>query len=359
MASWMIHLRIADLLADSVRDLDETAFVMGSIAPDSGVPSTDWTAYFPPKSVSHYKTRKEDETFFDIGRFVREHFSPDLIRSYSRREFSFFLGYYVHLLTDVEWTMEIYRPAMAAHAGRAGKDKNAFVWEMKRDWYDLDFRYLEEHPDFRAFRIYENAAGFRNDFLDIFSKDAFDSRREYICGFYRGEHGELYRDYPYLSPEQADRFVRRCAEKISAGLEPALAVWNETVPYRLKDLQPSQFCISEKKQREVRSWFRPDDLSGFEPIPVRILGGVPVMTDGHTRAAAALLAGMESVPLCRDRDDLDLEMYRRCVDECRRRQVVSPEDLVSRVVSEEEYREKWDRWCDRMQEEVLKTRPAE
>ena len=83
------------------------------------------------------------------------------------------------------------------------------------------------------------------------------------------------------------------------------------------------------------------------------------MTDGHTRAAAALLAGLESVPLCRDRDDLDLEMYRRCVDECRRRQVVSPEDLVSRVVPEEEYREKWDRWCDRMQEEVLKTRPAE
>ena len=359
MASWMIHLRIADLLADSVRDLDETAFVMGSIAPDSGVPSADWTAYFPPKSVSHYKTRKEDETFFDIGRFVREHFSPDLIRSYSRREFSFFLGYYVHLLTDVEWTMEIYRPAMEAHAGRAGKDKNAFVWEMKRDWYDLDFRYLEEHTDFRAFRIYENAAGFRNDFLDIFSKDAFDSRREYICGFYRGEHGELYRDYPYLSPEQADRFVRRCAEKVSAGLEPALSVWNEAVPYRLKDLQPSQFYISEKKLREVRSWFRPDDLSGFEPIPVRILGGVPVMTDGHTRAAAALLAGLESVPLCRDRDDLDLEMYRRCVDECRRRQVVSPGDLVSRVVPEEEYREKWDRWCDRMQEEVLKTRPAE
>ena len=359
MASWMIHLRIADLLADSVRDLDETAFVMGSIAPDSGVPSADWTAYFPPKSVSHYKTRKEDETFFDIGRFVREHFSPDLIRSYSRREFSFFLGYYVHLLTDVEWTMEIYRPAMEAHAGRAEKDKNAFVWEMKRDWYDLDFRYLEEHPDFRAFRIYENAAGFRNDFLDIFSKDAFDSRREYICGFYRGEHGELYRDYPYLSPEQADRFVRRCGEKISAGLEPALAVWNEAIPYRLKDLQPSQFYISEKKLREVRSWFRPDDLSGFEPIPVRILGGVPVMTDGHTRAAAALLAGLESVPLCRDRDDLDLEMYRRCVDECRRQQVVSPEDLVSRVVPEEEYREKWDRWCDRMQEEVLKTRPAE
>ena len=35
MASWMIHLRIADRLMDRIPDLDETAFVMGNIAPDS------------------------------------------------------------------------------------------------------------------------------------------------------------------------------------------------------------------------------------------------------------------------------------------------------------------------------------
>ena len=38
-----------------------------------------------------------------------------------------------------------------------------FVWKNKEDWYDLDFRYLEEHPDFRAFRIYEQFKGFKND----------------------------------------------------------------------------------------------------------------------------------------------------------------------------------------------------
>ena len=53
MASWMIHLRVADLLLDRVPD--KTAFVVGNIAPDSGVPSADWSQYFPPKSVSHYK----------------------------------------------------------------------------------------------------------------------------------------------------------------------------------------------------------------------------------------------------------------------------------------------------------------
>ena len=230
MASWMIHLRIADQLTDRIKDLDETSFIMGNIAPDSGVPSADWTVYNPPKSVSHYKTKREDETFFDIDRFISEHFTAGIIRSYSRREFSFFLGYYVHLLTDVDWTKDIYRPCIEAHADQSGKDKIAFIWEMKRDWYDLDFRYLEEHPDFRAFSVYEKAAGFRNDFMDIFSEDAFDNRREYICGFYRGEHGELYREYPYLTPDQADLFVNRTAMKIFAELEAVLAVRNEDVP---------------------------------------------------------------------------------------------------------------------------------
>ena len=69
------------------------------------------------------------------------------------------------------------------------------------------------------------------------------------------------------------------------------------------DLQPSQFYISEKKLHDIREWFDPQDLSGFEPIPVKMLDGVPVMTDGHTRAVAALLCGLDSVPLCRDEDD--------------------------------------------------------
>ena len=356
MASWMIHLRIADLLIDRIRDLDETAFVMGNIAPDSGVPNADWTAYFPPKTVSHYKTNQNDETFFDISRFISEHLTAEMIRSYSRREFSFFLGYYVHLLTDVDWTKDIYRPAVEAHAGRSKEDRTAFVWEMKRDWYDLDFRYLEEHPDFRAFSIYEKAAGFRNDFLDTFSGDAFDSRREYICGYYRGDHGELYRDYPYLTPDQADLFVRKTALKIPGKLETVLAVWYEEVPCQLRDLQPSQFYISEKKLQDIRSWFDPSDLSAFHPIPVKMLDGIPVMTDGHTRAVAALLAGLDAVPLIWDRDDLDWEMYRRCVTECRQRQIVTPADLIHRVVPEEEYHDQWDRWCDEMQDDVRKSR---
>ena len=72
----------------------------------------------------------------------------------------------------------------------------------------------------------------------------------------------------------------------------------------LKDLQPSQFYISERKLRGVNEWFRPEDLSNFEPIPVKMLDGIPVMTDGHTRAVAAVLAGLDKVPFVWDEDEL-------------------------------------------------------
>ncbi len=89
MASWMVHLRIADELLKALDPIDETAFVMGNIAPDSGVPSEDWKEYHPPKSVSHFKTRPDDELFFDIDAYCEKYFNEETIKEYSLKEFSF------------------------------------------------------------------------------------------------------------------------------------------------------------------------------------------------------------------------------------------------------------------------------
>ena len=105
MASWMVHLRIADEILKRMEGLDETAFVIGNIAPDSGVPNEDWSKYFPPKNVSHFKTRPDDELFFDVDEFKKQYFSDEKIKGYDKRHYSFFLGYYVHLLSDIEWTV--------------------------------------------------------------------------------------------------------------------------------------------------------------------------------------------------------------------------------------------------------------
>ena len=106
MASWMVHLRIADELLKHLNKIDETAFVMGNIAPDSGVPNADWTEFHPPKELSHFKTYTDIE---GTSVFREQYFDDDKITKYNLREYSFFLGYYVHLLTDIRWKNSVYK----------------------------------------------------------------------------------------------------------------------------------------------------------------------------------------------------------------------------------------------------------
>ena len=215
MASWMVHLRIADALLAQLKSIDKTAFTVGNMAPDSGVPNSDWTKFEPPYDVSHFKTQTDSGSFIDTARFCETYLNEEAIRGYSQKAYSFFLGYYVHLLTDVRWSEAVSGPLAQKFPQEYAQDKKKLVAAAKEDWYDLDFLYLREHPDFRAFRIYENAAGFENEFLDIFSKDAFENRRQYICGFYRGEeHGDLTRAFRYLTPRQAQSFVDDTAQRL-------------------------------------------------------------------------------------------------------------------------------------------------
>lgn len=215
MASWMVHLRVADRLLDCLKDVAPREFVMGNIAPDSGLPNEDWTAYFPDRKSSHFQRQGPDgREGIQVDDFVNQYFTAALQQNYAKEQYSFYLGYLTHLLTDVEWVLRIFRPCMDRHMEVQPEDRNRLLWAMKADWYDLDFLYFKKHPDFRAFRIYETASGFVNSYMDIFSEDAFDRRRGDIVDFYRGGRENLEREYPYLTEEEADDFVDKCADAI-------------------------------------------------------------------------------------------------------------------------------------------------
>lgn len=125
---------------------------------------------------------------------------------------------------------------------------------------------------------------------------------------------------------------------------------------KLLDIQPSQFYVSEEKIRTIKSWFDKDDLSNFAPIPIKELNGRIIFTDGHTRAWVAYTAGLETVPLIWDEDDLDWEAYQRCVDACVDRGVYTVADFKERILSDQLYNEKWNSWCDRLHEALEQSR---
>ncbi len=215
MASWMVHLRIAEELLPSLGRINETAFVFGNMAPDSGVPNEDWTEFDPPNVKTHFKTRRNGRASIDIAAFCERYFNEKRIRGYSLTEYSFFLGYYVHLLTDIQWSGEIVRALVKEYPTEAAEDREKLIRDAKEDWYDLDYLFLEQHPKFRAFSVYESAEHFENVFMDMFRRDAFENRRRYICDFYRtGEHGDLHRQYRFLTADRAESFVRDASKYI-------------------------------------------------------------------------------------------------------------------------------------------------
>lgn len=118
----------------------------------------------------------------------------------------------------------------------------------------------------------------------------------------------------------------------------------------LARLQPSQLYISERKLARVER--RRIASATLEPIPVKRLGRSLVMTDGHTRAVAAIRAGLKRLPVYWEDEELSWEMYRVCVRWCRRAGIRSVRGLRHRIIPHEDYKRLWYDRCSRMQERV-------
>ena len=222
MASWMIHLRVADKLLDRIPGLSPIEFIMGNMAPDSGIPNEDWTAFSPSTAVSHF--RSDDGTGkkeIRLDAYLDGYFTPELRSGYTDGQYAFFLGYLTHLLTDILWSDRVAYPTREKYDAEFAAQGHGFWNTIKDNWYALDFLYLKNHPGFRAFRAYLGSVGFVNTYLDFFAPDAFDNRREYITSFYL-QGTEIPQEFPYLTEAEADRFVDDAAAEILARLEEIL-----------------------------------------------------------------------------------------------------------------------------------------
>ena len=215
MASWVIHLRVAQGIYEKLGLTHREEFVMGNIAPDSGVPTADGKGFVPDAEVTHFRTIDKNgikDVHEDL--FTERYFTKEKREGYSTGEYAFYFGYLTHLLTDKLWASKIVYAAKEKFPEVFSQDNEAFWNNIKQDWYDLDFLYLKRHPEFEAFRIYESIREFKNTYLDFFSEDAFEKRKQYIADFYHnGVEAVVARDM-YISVEELDEFVERVVEEI-------------------------------------------------------------------------------------------------------------------------------------------------
>lgn len=212
MATWIIHLRIAEKLIDIFPSLRRTEFIVGNIAPDSGRVQDDGITYVPSKSVSHfYRNGNITPSLFE-----KKYLSPAPDAARDEKRLSFCLGYLAHLVTDAVWSDgPIMRNAKEKCGALWESDRSAAAELIKRDWYDLDFLYLEKHPDFEPLRIFAAARGFENIYIAEYGRDDFDKKRREIVDFYAEEHYNLDREYKYMTEADADSFVGYAAGAVS------------------------------------------------------------------------------------------------------------------------------------------------
>lgn len=232
MAPWIVHLRVAENLLRDIPGLDASQFAVGSVAPDSGVPDDRWENFTPPSTVSHFQDSADVHRSCRDLDLYRQHLKP-LDPASSVNEVSFLWGYFFHLLADNLWSIQIGRPTHEGHAAQFDADKN-FIWEVKKDWYGLDFLYLRENPDNFFSRVFLHA-DYRGTDHDFMPAEAVRQRVAYIKQFYQRVDDQIQemcgRPFVYLTKDDMDRFVMESSQRMSA-IYRFLSNRGETRDYR-------------------------------------------------------------------------------------------------------------------------------
>ncbi len=216
MATWIVHLRIAENLLEDIPGLDPEKFALGNVGPDSGKPDERWENFTPPTHLTHFQSQASRHRDCADLDFFRLYLLP-LRAVPDPRLLSFRWGYFFHLVTDNLWSRKIGRPTQAKYRQQFEADKD-FIWEVKKDWYGLDFIYLRDHPDSLFWRVFTKAQPELGD-LDFLLPEGVIWSVAHIQQYYQrtdAEIQELYhRPYIYLSSQEMDRFVDESSRQLN------------------------------------------------------------------------------------------------------------------------------------------------
>ncbi|GGL72270.1 hypothetical protein GCM10010840_08000 [Deinococcus aerolatus] len=213
MGTWISHFRIAERLLEHLPDLDAEAFILGNVAPDSGRPNADWTAFDPPKTETHFLRPGEDEGRIRDLQFYRDFVRPTLLED--RQAASFVVGYFTHLVSDNLWMHLIGQPCEDMFAAEFSANRAATWNRVKDDWYGLDHKYLRDVPDNVFSQVVMGAANPSSP-LTFLPTEALADRLDDLRVFY-GQPGDLTLDrpYPYLSEASMNQAVQDSAQIIA------------------------------------------------------------------------------------------------------------------------------------------------
>lgn len=214
MATWVVHLRIAESFINKISEISPKEFVAGSVAPDCGYGKKDSLGEFvPPPKITHWTSTgsKKDCRYKDFyNEYLKNRTKDDA--------YWFYFGYYVHLLTDIMWSSRIYLPTCDKYESEFIHSED-FTRLIKRDWNDLDHKFLRDNPDLSTFKILDGIQSVK-DYLPYYEKDQLTVQTRFIVNYYKDSLGrnDLDREYTYLTEKEVDDFVSAAIEVIEMDL---------------------------------------------------------------------------------------------------------------------------------------------
>lgn len=214
MATWVAHLRIADEYIKRGLIPYPKEFVLGSVAPDCGYGEKDSYGDFnPPPEITHWAPGGI-KIYCEYWKFRSEY----LTDKPHDEDYYFYLGYYIHLLTDILWSTMMYLPTKIKYEKEYEKDPQ-FLKTIKIDWYDLDFKFLRDNPDFLPYTILKNNDSVK-DYLSYYEPGQLSVQIKFIADYYANCSGRtLDRVYPFLDEVSMRRFIKCATDLIDFDLK--------------------------------------------------------------------------------------------------------------------------------------------
>lgn len=200
MATWGVHLRLAGKLIDFIDEKHRREFIIGSVAPDCGYGAKDSMGEFtPPPTVTHWSPS-------GLKRDCRhEDFLKEYLQGERDDDYWFYLGYYVHLLTDIMWSVTMYLPTVCRYAERH-EENPEFIRVIKQDWNDIDVKYLRSLEEHKIFDVLKNAGEIK-DYLTYYEKGQLTEQIKFIVEYYENYKEVQDREYKYTTPAEIDNFT--------------------------------------------------------------------------------------------------------------------------------------------------------
>jgi hypothetical protein len=205
MGTWLAHMRLAKNILDYGFELDVEPFLIGNIAPDASVDEGAGNLQ-PPKHITHWyddnrNIQPEDfyETYLLSGR-----------EALSEEQYAFLIGYYAHLVADIEWIAQIWQPmSRLPHWQAVINDPQGDLWTIQKDSEGQDFIYLREHPDNLYLSVLKHVNSVP-DYLDYLPQGALTTTVQRICDYYDSEDNQQpgnAKDFPFFTQFDMDSYV--------------------------------------------------------------------------------------------------------------------------------------------------------